>query len=194
MKKTRILAVIVFLILILNLIIPSFSFAIEQENNETDLDSNTVNEVNGQDLVGDQNIVDENDLNGDLVGNSNLDVNELDNNIIYGNNMIGNNRNVNILNDNVLSENNDEELQIRNLPAEVVDNEEISFCIMDGDNRINHYEKNGKYYLFVPKSVKLSEMVISYTGNIESVSNAELDENTNQITGNFKNEGQFIIT
>ena len=167
MKKTKILAVIVFLIVILNLIIPSFSFAIEQDNNETDLDSNTVNAVgvNEEDLVVNQNAVDENDIN------------------------------VNVAGENVLDENNEEEIEEnRNLPVEEEDNEEISLCIMDGDNRINHYEKNGKYYLFVPKNVKLSEMVISYIGNIESVSNAELDETTNQITGNFKNEGQFTIT
>lgn len=72
--------------------------------------------------------------------------------------------------------------------------EDFSIYTVVNENRINPYIKDGNNYLFLPKSANLSDIVINYTGNIKSVSNAEFDEATKQITCQLKNESQFVIT
>lgn len=66
------------------------------------------------------------------------------------------------------------------------------YAIVDG-NKINSYIKDDINYLFLPKTADLTNLEIHYTGNIESIENAEFDKEEKIITGQFENESEFVI-
>ena len=99
-----------------------------------------------------------------------------------------------------ISEENEKSEFAENMQQEINQNneqnieEEFSIYTFINENRINPYIKDGNYYLFLPKSANLTNIIINYTGNIKSVSNAKFDETTKQITCQLKDESKFMIT
>ena len=55
----------------------------------------------------------------------------------------------------------------------------------DGENTVNGFKKDGKHYLFIPKSVDLTNLTLNYKGDVESVSNGVLDDVNRTIVGDF---------
>ena len=183
MEKKKILAIIIFIVLIFSLIIPTFSYAISEKQNELNENENNVN-VN-EEIINDKNIVDNDDEKSSIVNNIqnnvNIDNSEEKENIIKDNNNLTTNENI----ENV----------IKSVGNKDVVNEEFSLYIQDGENIINLYNKKENiYYLFVPKHIDLSEMVIKYTGNIETVKNHNVNKEEKQIEGPFQDEENFTIT
>lgn len=72
-------------------------------------------------------------------------------------------------------------------------NQEFSMYVEYNSDKIQMYKKDNIDYLFLPKDINIANLAISYTGEIESVNNANLNKETKQITGNFQNESSFTV-
>lgn len=53
-------------------------------------------------------------------------------------------------------------------------------------------ETDGNYYLFVPSTQKISEIVVHYEGNVSGVSAGKLEEKETSIAGAFKDNGDKV--
>ncbi|MBR3163394.1 MAG: CotH kinase family protein [Clostridia bacterium] len=71
--------------------------------------------------------------------------------------------------------------------------EEFSISVNIDNNAIKPFIKDDIYYLFMPKTANLQKLEIDYTGNIDSISGASIDNTTKKITGSFENNSELTI-
>ena len=72
-------------------------------------------------------------------------------------------------------------------------NKELKLSVTDGENIINGYIKNNRYYIFVTKDIDISNLVIKYEGDVVSSSFGNLNKEEQTITGDFTTTEDFTL-
>lgn len=71
--------------------------------------------------------------------------------------------------------------------------EHLSLNVTDNNNTVNEYLKDNKHYLFIPKSMDITNLSISYKGNVLQTSAGVLDANNKKINGDFSKIEDFTV-
>ena len=169
-------------------------------NNDTDYESRDINEDDANIQIEEGNMestvqYDNIENNDDTESKTQSDNKEIVNNIESHVNLKKKSEISDIENSLSNSENieeNTEKNDIR-LMASSTKNEDFSVWVNVEGNTINPYIKEDIYYLFIPKSADLSNLIINYTGNIIEVNGANLNSDIKQITGIYSNESNITI-
>lgn len=192
MKSKKIIALIVFLELIINLVFPCFSLAINQEQIEINTQDNDYNDYNTQGIETDDSN-NENEIKREKAEDNENNVEDIEEKVEEEKKETEERQKqeeIQLETEKIQEKQKQEERQLKTMN---LINEDFSIYIENNENIINSYDKNGDKYLFVPKDIDLSELVIHYTGNIETIENAELNKDAKEIIGNFENESSFTI-
>lgn len=213
MKKIKILAFLITLILVLNILIPMVALANENINDNT-TDKEITNNIT--DNTEQKENVTNNDVNNTQGSNT---TEETTNNIFEKNeNTIQNETEDNIIEDLEEKEDNteetnqtekviteDKEIQEENkvienkstdIEAEQVSNVEFNAGIEINGYKINTYLKNGIYYLFLPNAIDITNVNINYTYGVDiaNISSGSVDLQNKIITNDFSVSDQLTIT
>ena len=180
MKKIKLTALIIMLVLIINIIMPT-AFAVEEELN-TAVNTNTVEDDQEDKTKGVEDIEIDTSLE------------QGDNEEIKQENEIKQEENKD-LEDKIL----EEELKIEENTIKEVDenlsaSSDFSIYVEIDEYKINTYLTNNIYYLFIPQGVDISNLTMNYTGNVTQVSSGTIDTINGTINNNFSQKDTIVIT
>ena len=100
-----------------------------------------------------------------------------------------------MMNKKTLGENN----EIKLIKSEIIAEKDISVekfqaKVKFGDYIIHSILLDDTNYLFLPRNVDISDLIINYNLDIISTTFGEIDEQTNTVTNNFNEYNQISLT
>ena len=172
MKMKKILTVLIFIVMLLNLLIPTTALAVNEvegqlENVEKQDEKDKILQENQDEIIEDEKEESmqesQDEVEKDIKGNKGIE--QITEQI-----------------------NSSEKKQIL-----AYGNKKFKLSVTDGKNIINEYFKNNIHYIFVTKDIDISNLVIKYEGSVLSSSFGNLNKEEQTITGDFTNTEDFTL-
>lgn len=200
MKRTKIAALIIMLVLIINIIMPT-AFALEEELNNTVnendiglIEENTTENVENKEenSLESEIINQENTINNEVV-EEDEETEKIEDNEMEQEENINEKEDLNTI-DNEEDNLKVEETEIEDINEELSANESFSVYVEINGYKIGTYLSNNIYYLFIPKGVDISNLSVKYTGTVTTVSSGTVDAQNKTITNDFAQTDTIVIT